>query len=162
MSVAAQWHAAGCELHVYGALGSVREQEHVCGLHGFGAWDTCPACEGPRTYRAAQCTCGLDAEVQRALENASGADQEPAGTTTDGRGTSASATAAATSHGVPCARCEHLQPDASAPYGVRCARGQTSDQAGDFSCFRRRPAALDLPDEWPPAWTCNEAGPPGR
>jgi hypothetical protein len=53
------YHQSGCELRRYGTE-QVKEQQHVCGLSGFGALgDVCPACEGPFTYRPSQCTCKL-------------------------------------------------------------------------------------------------------
>lgn len=49
-------NGAGCELWMGSAL--IKEQEHMCGLSGYGALgDTCPACHGPFTYRAPRCTC---------------------------------------------------------------------------------------------------------
>ena len=49
-------YGTGCELHVRGRL--IKEQEHLCGLTGYGALgDTCPACHGPFTYRQPRCTC---------------------------------------------------------------------------------------------------------
>lgn len=36
---------------------------------------------------------------------------------------------------VPCGHCAYLLSDPTAPHGVRCSKGDTSDQLGDFSCF---------------------------
>jgi hypothetical protein len=37
----------------------------------------------------------------------------------------------------PCCVCKHLSYDRDAVYGVRCAKGNTSGQVGDFSCFEQ-------------------------
>lgn len=38
----------------------------------------------------------------------------------------------------PCKGCRFLRYDPGAVYGVRCVKGATSDQCGDFSCFEAR------------------------
>jgi len=59
------FHDSKCELCWAGSEG-VRVEEHMCGLQGFGALgDICPRCQGPKTYRPAQCSCGLYDAIRR-------------------------------------------------------------------------------------------------
>jgi hypothetical protein len=39
---------------------------------------------------------------------------------------------------LPCPYCRNLVKDKTAVFGLRCIKGETSDQCGDFSCFEHK------------------------